>query len=106
MIAHDDCQLIDTTIDGTPGAFAILNVLAARPCLDEVASVYDRYPEDDEDADLAGKYRTVYKLMIDPRRTGGASMLRIEGWPPPIVLRDDIAAVFAEYSGTVLAPCS
>lgn len=88
--AGPDVQCIPVTIDGNPGMY-VLNVVRVVRCLDESRSEFLKWTDRDHRADLAGQYRQVTKLAIDPDAIpSDAHFFRISGWEVAIILSQDV----------------
>jgi len=60
--------------------YEILNVLQVRAAFDESRSVFTRWGEGDGRPDRLGRLRMVIELKVDPARTDGAHIFRLEDW--------------------------
>jgi len=91
-IAPDDVQLFPVDVDGQTNPFFILNVARELRCIDETACKEVQKFSADEDlhADRAGEYRSVIGLRIDKSKVAEARVFRLWGWPPPIVLDEEL----------------
>lgn len=73
-------QCVPIHIDGCSG-FEVVNPLRVVDCLDEKHSEFIKWTTRDHRADLAGSYRQVTKLVIDPGRVpDDLHAFRIKGW--------------------------
>lgn len=87
-IADADVQCLPVMIAGQAGMM-VLNALRVIRCLDETRSEFIKWTKDDHRADLAGQYRQVSKLVLDPETISADNhFFRIEGW--------DIARIVSE----------
>jgi hypothetical protein len=92
-IAKHDVQCIPTNISGKCKAM-VINVLREVECLDENRSEYMKWTKDDHRSDLAGQYRMITRLIIDPTVIPeDAHMFRVKGWVAIIVSSDVRAAM-------------
>ncbi|WP_408022408.1 imm11 family protein [Sorangium sp. Soce836] len=89
-VADDDLQRIPLRIHGHVG-FEVLNALRVVKCLDESRSEFTKWTERDHRADLAGQYRGVTKLRIEPANVpNDAHFFRIEGWLVALIVSDSV----------------
>lgn len=89
-IAGSDIQRITATVDNRPG-YEIINICRLVPCLDERLSIFTKWTAQDHRPELAGHYRMVGNLMVDPQRIPPSThAFRIERWEPPIIVSDKL----------------
>lgn len=85
-IAGEDLQRLPVTIPGH-AHFEVMNVVRIVKCLDERRSEYVKFTASDYRADLAGQYKSVPVLYIDPLSIpGNAHIFRVAGWPLAIIV--------------------
>ncbi len=68
-LAQNDVQILPCAVSGDCG-YAAINVLRILPCIDDALTVGIKWTADDHRSDLAGQYRRIDKLMVDPLRYG------------------------------------
>ena len=96
-IAGRDLQRIPDEVAGHKD-FEVLNSIRIIKCLDEKLSEFTKWTEKDHRADLAGQYRMVTKLKIDPKCVPpDAQFFRIVGW--------SIALIVSEHIKTAMEQC-
>lgn len=75
-----DAQFFSVMIAPRLKGFGILNVISAAKCVDEQRTDVQRWEPDDERPELVGQYLGLTNIIIDPKRTGGKHLFRIQGW--------------------------
>ena len=99
-VSHDDLQLLPVNI-GTDKSFEIINVVRVISCLDEKRSEFVKWSKADHRSDLAGQYRMVTDLKVDPAQIPrNVNICRITGWLIAIVVSDTAKAAM-ENAGCV-----
>jgi hypothetical protein len=89
-IAGPDVQCIPVKVGGQSGMKA-LNALRVISCLDESRSEFIKWTMHDHRADLAGQYRQVTKLFLDPKAVPhDAHFFRIQGWLVALIVSEDM----------------
>jgi len=100
-LAPDDVQLFPIAVQGRKEPYSIVNATHACACVDEKRSVdVRRWTKDDYRPDLAGRYKVIGTLIIDPRRTGGHKLFRVKGWEIALIASQEIKDAF-ERAGVV-----
>jgi hypothetical protein len=79
-IARVEAEFLAVDVPGSKGKYQILNALQALDCLDEKQSEFTRWQMGDHRSDLAGQYRAISTIRIDPARTRGNNIFRIKNW--------------------------
>lgn len=98
-IAAGDLQRLQVDIQGQKD-FEILNSVRVIKCLDERRSEFTKWTEKDHRADLAGQYRMVTKLRVDPDRIpSDANFFRIEGWRIALIVSEKIKLAIQTHGG-------
>lgn len=89
-VADGDVQRLAVSIPGHAG-FEVLNVLRVVRCLDEARSEFTKWTTRDHRADLAGEYRMVTRLRLDPRAIPpDAHAFRVEGWLIALIVSEPV----------------
>lgn len=104
-VVGQDLQRIPLSIDGEDG-YEVLNALRSVPCLDERFCTTTKWTAQDHRADLAGQYRQVIGLTIDPNVVpADAHFFRVEGWRVALVVSDVARAAMEAVgcSGAIFA---
>jgi hypothetical protein len=77
--------------------YFIMTIVNEVDCLDERLSEYDIYEESNEiRPDLAGNYKTVYKMVIDSTRTRGLNIFRISKYDTAIIVSENLKKNISE----------
>lgn len=89
-IAAADLQQLPVEIPGHSN-FVVLNALRIVACLDEEHSMYTKWTSMDHRSDLAGKYRMVTRLRLDPQRIpDDAHFFRVEDWKIALIVSEPV----------------
>jgi hypothetical protein len=90
-LAPGDVQLYPAEVDSRPEPYFLVNVAHLVKCIDVDASEEVRYwePEDNR-PDKLGHYRSVYGMRIDPSKVGDARVFRPWGYPPALLVAEDV----------------
>jgi hypothetical protein len=95
-VAGSDLQSIPLSIPGTAGMM-VLNATRVVRCLDESRSEFIKWTIQDHRSDLAGQYRQVTKLVVEPKSIpDNAHFFRIEGWLIALVLSEAVKSALTE----------
>jgi hypothetical protein len=71
--------------------YSIMTLVRGLDCLNEEVSVFDIYEENDEiRPDLAGKYKTIYKMKLDPEKVGGCDIFRLLKYEVAIIVSENL----------------
>lgn len=91
-LAPNDVQRIPVRVESCDDPYEILNVIALVDCIDETATVGQRYQPGDNipPGSEVGGWRAVSKLVLEPAKTEGVSIFRPYGWPPPIIVSEEM----------------
>jgi hypothetical protein len=85
-LAEQDVEVIPARVGGRDG-YAALNATRQVQCLDETRSTFTKWTMEDHRADLAGQYRMVVKLRVDPTSVPqDAHLFRVEGWRVALIV--------------------
>lgn len=91
-IAGSDVQCLPVNVAGQAGMLA-LNVVRVVRCIDETRSEFLKWTARDHRADLAGQYRQVTRLVVDPASIpADARFFRPEGWLVALVVSERVKA--------------
>jgi hypothetical protein len=97
-VAGNDVQCLPVEIPGHPGMY-VLNALRVLPCLDERRSEFIKWTTKDHRADLAGQYRQVTRLVLDPAAIPpDAHFFRVDGWEVVLIVSADVKRAM-EHAG-------
>lgn len=89
-ISGKDLQRLPVAIDNYEG-YEVLNSVRIVPCLNEAESEFMKWTEKDHRPELAGQYRMVTKLKIDPKRVpSDAHFFRIDGWRISLIVSQTV----------------
>jgi hypothetical protein len=89
-VAGPDVQCIPVEIPGHPGMY-VLNALRVLRCVDEQRSEFMKWTSQDHRADLAGQYRQVTRLVLDPTSVPpDAHFFRVDGWLVALIVSEDV----------------
>jgi hypothetical protein len=92
-IADSDIQLVDIKGDGQ-GIVQLLNVIRVVRCVDESRSKVIKWTKNDHRADLAGQYRQVINLTIDPAQVpSDVHIFRVWGWQVALIVSEWMKAL-------------
>lgn len=95
-IAGNDLQRLSVHIENYQG-FEILNSIRTVRCLDEARAEFVKWTEKDHRADLAGNYRMVTKLRINPVLVPeDGHFFRVEGWLIALIVSERIKQTMEE----------
>jgi hypothetical protein len=105
-LAQNDVQILPCTVDGKFG-YAAVNVLRILPCIDDALTVGIKWTKDDHRSDLAGQYRSIDKLMLDPSKIPeDAHVFRMKDYQRIIIVSETMkqAMEAAGCHGAVFVP--
>ena len=92
-IAGRDVELVPLLVDAD-SRFVVVHARRLVACLDESRSVFVKWTDRDHRADLAGRYRMVTKLFVDPQRIPASThVFRIDGWPIALIISQSVRDV-------------
>ncbi|EPX61952.1 hypothetical protein D187_009855 [Cystobacter fuscus DSM 2262] len=102
-LAPDDVQLYPAEVDSRPEPYFLVNVARLVKCIDDETSEEVLYwkPEDNR-PDLLGQYRSVGGMRIDPSKVGDAKVFRPWGWPPALLVAEDVKEALERTGATGL----
>ncbi len=100
-MASSDVQLIPVEVQGQAEPYYLVNVARTVRCIDEKACTEVLlYSAEDGRPERVGEYRSVIGLRIDESKVGNARVFRPWGWPPPVIVAEEIKAAL-ERTGAV-----
>lgn len=80
-LAGDDVQLIPIRVEGQSDDYFIVNATHALACVNEKAcEEVTFWTKDDFRPDLAGTYKSIVGLRIDPSRVSGHHLFWVKDW--------------------------
>ncbi|OJH40334.1 imm11 family protein [Cystobacter ferrugineus] len=90
-MAPNDVQLFPVDVDGQAEPYFLLVVARTVRCINDAACEEVRLwkPEDGR-PEKVGRYRVVSGLRIDKSRVGDASVFRLWGWHPALIVDGEI----------------
>jgi len=89
-IAGPDAQVLPVRIADQSG-MVVLNSVRVVKCLDEARSEFIKWTKQDHRADLAGQYRQVTRLVLDPGAIpADAHFFRVEGWLVALIVSEAV----------------
>jgi len=91
-VARSDVQCIPVMVPGQAGMMMVLNSVRVIRCLDETRSEFSKFTKDDRvRPDLAGQYKSVPKLIVDPKAIPpDAHFFRIEDWFVTLIVSEAV----------------
>jgi hypothetical protein len=99
-LAPDDVQLIPVDVEGQPDQYLILVATRLIRCIDEQASRIELWTHEDGVPHMVGQYSSVRDLRIDKAKVGDAKVLRLEGWPGPLIISEEIKNALEHLGAT------
>jgi len=105
-LAPDDIERFPVTIGSDMPGYEIINAIHQRRCVDEERSGVTKWTLQDHRADLAGEYRAISHLMIDPSRTEGSHIFRLWGSEIRLIVSEEVKRALEpiENLGIVFSP--
>jgi hypothetical protein len=71
--------------------YSIMTIIHGFDCLNEELSSFDKYEQHDEiRPDLAGNYKTIYKMKIDPKKVGDCDIFRLSKYEVAIIVSEKL----------------
>ncbi|OJH34005.1 hypothetical protein BON30_46005 [Cystobacter ferrugineus] len=90
-MAPNDVQLFPIEVQGREETYYLVNVARTVRCIDDKASAEVQfYGAEDGWTERSGEYRSVIGLRIDKSTVGDARVFRPWGWPPPVIVDEEI----------------
>lgn len=90
QLAPDLIQMLPVKVRGAKESYAIANVLSSCACLDEARSEVMKWQPEDGRPEKTGQYRMITRMVIDPLRTKGLQIFRMEGWRISLIVSDAV----------------
>jgi hypothetical protein len=95
-VAGQDVQRLPVEVLGGKG-FEALNLLRVVDCFDQRRSEFVKWTAQDHRADLAGQYRMVTRLRLEPEAVPpDAHAFRIKGWVIAIIVSERVKEAMEE----------
>jgi hypothetical protein len=93
--AGTDVQVVPIIIFGQPvDRFAIPHCLRTVECLDETRTEFMKWTSEDHRPELAGQYRMVVNLAIDPKKVpADVHFFRVWGWEVALIVSQAVKEV-------------
>jgi hypothetical protein len=102
-LAPGDVQLYPAEVDTRPEPYFLVNVARLVKCIDDETSEEVLYwTSEDNRPDLLGQYRAVYGMRIDPSKVGDAKVFRPWGYPPALLVAEDVKEALERTGATGL----
>ena len=81
--------------------YFLMNIYHTVDCIDEEESLFKKYSKDDKARpDLAGQYKVVYKLVINPTKVQKKAIFRIKNYEVQIVVTQEFKKMVKDYNIT------
>lgn len=102
-LAPGDVQIYPAQVDTRPEPYFLVNVARLVKCIDDESSEEVLYwkPEDNR-PDLVGQYRSVMGMRIDPLKVGDAKVFRPWGYPPALLVTEEVKEALERTGATGL----
>lgn len=97
-------QRFPATVEGADREYDVVNVTHRVACLDEERSRITYWTHLDHRPELAGGYRMVLDLTVDPHRADACDIFRIAGWEVPLIVSARVREIMAGATGAVFSP--
>lgn len=91
LLRDEDCQLLPIEIDGINNghSYFVVIILNSIDCLDEERSRFEKWEQGNPiRPDLAGNYKSIYKLFIDGTKIMNNEIFRLGKYDNVIVIND------------------
>lgn len=98
-----NAQRIPVKIEKTGEGYEILNVLDCLHCIDEAASEFTRFGENDGRPDKVGKYLMFIRLRINGDMVMGHDLFRVDEWPLALIASQQFKEFLEERKVTGIA---
>lgn len=86
QLCGDDITRIPVAIDGVGEGYEILFIHCFIDCIDRDNTEHIMYwTEDDHRADLAGGFRMIIGMKVNPEKIGKTHLARVQGWPQAVI---------------------
>jgi hypothetical protein len=97
FLNEDECQLIPVEIEGVKNghSYFVAVLLNSIDCVDESRSVFEKWQADDPvRPDLAGEYKSIYKLFISPSKINNNTIFRLGKSENVIIVNENFKKQF------------
>ena len=97
FLDDEDCQLIPVDIQSMKNghSYSIAVILKSLDCVDESRSNFDKWEADDPvRPDLAGNYKTLYKLYVDATKISDCAIFRLQKSDNIIIVNETLKMQF------------
>jgi hypothetical protein len=101
-LAPHAVQLLPVEIDGQPDPYFILVVTRLVRCIDESASVIERWTKENGVPEMVGEYMSVRNLHIDWSRVGDEQLFRLQDWEVVILASEELKDALERSKATGL----
>jgi hypothetical protein len=89
-LAGGEVEVFPIMVDRGISGYSILNVVCREACVDERRSRVVFWTAADARPDLAGTYRMVYDLTVDPTRARGRHIFRIKDFEVALIVSQSL----------------
>ena len=83
-------QRFPVEVEGQPERFEILNIVAAKDCIDRKRSTIRVWTVEDGFPNLAGKYKAVEPLTVDAECAEGLNIFRLANWTVALIVSERV----------------
>ncbi|MBA4852872.1 imm11 family protein [Emticicia sp. BO119] len=91
LFSLDEVELIPVKVNDSNENYFVLLIRQEVDCVDEEKSGFNLWePNNKIRPDLAGKYKSFYKMVLDPKKTNGIRIFRIKDYSIVLVVDKDI----------------
>lgn len=97
FLNDEECQLMPIEIEGVKNAhsYFVAVLLNSVDCVDESRSNFEKWQADDPvRPDLAGEYKSIYKLFVDPSKISGNTIFRLGKYDNVVIVNEEIKKQF------------
>lgn len=95
-LAPDDVQLFPVSIEGEPERNFVVNAIKAVDCIDEARCAEVQHYREGTFPEFAGQYRWIYGLRIDPAKTEGAHVFRLNKFKTAFIVSEEIRSALEQ----------
>lgn len=103
FLSDEECQLIPVEIEGIKNghSYFITVLLKSVDCVDESRSNFEKWQVDDPiRPDLAGEYKSIYKLFVDASKIGDNAIFRLSKSDNVIIINEKLKKQFEKNAIT------
>ena len=97
LLSDEECQLMPVEIDNIKNGhtYFIAILLNSVECVDEGKSVFEKWQTDDPiRPDLAGEFKSLYKLFVDTDKIGNNAIFRLGKSDNIIIINENLKKQF------------